>query len=221
MIHVTENELVIPGQLLAENNRKGGVGTYVRNGKVYASTMGVARFVNGVIKVIPLSGRYKPQRGDKVIGIISDIKPNVVEVDISGDLTAMIKLPERGSAPLNIDIGDCVYAEVKTTGIRGIILSSEGLQKIPSGILLKVNPARVARLIGRKGSMVQMLKKESGCDFWVGRNGFVVVSGPDPASEFAAVSAINLIEREAHIPGLTERVIGLLRKIKGGKGGQA
>ncbi len=221
MIRVAENELVIPGQLLAEDSRKGGAGTYVRDGKVYASTVGVARFVDGVVKVIPLSGRYKPQRGDKVIGVVSDIKPNVAEVDIGGDITAMIKLSEKEAATLNLDIGDCVYAEVKSTGIRGTLLSNEGLKKIPSGILLKINPAKVARLIGRGGSMVKILKKESGCEFWIGSNGFVVVNGPDPASEFAAVSTIRLIEREAHIPGLTWRAVELLRKIKGGKGGQA
>ncbi|MEM4288488.1 MAG: exosome complex protein Rrp4 [Candidatus Caldarchaeum sp.] len=221
MIYFTENELVIPGQLLADNGRKGGFGTYVRDGKIYASTTGLPRIVNGVIRIIPVSGRYKPQRGDKIVGIISDIKPNAVEVDISGELTAVIKLSERESTPLKIDIGDCIYAEVKTTGIRGTVLSNEGLQKIPSGLLVSINPAKVPRLIGRKGSMVQILRKESGCDFWVGRNGLIVVNGPDPASEFAAVSAINLIEREAHIPGLTERVVQLLRRLKGGGSGQA
>jgi len=110
---------------------------------------------------------------------------------------------------------------VKTTGIRGTVLSNEGLQRITSGLLVTINPAKVPRLIGKKGSMVQILRKESGCDFWVGRNGLVVVSGPNPSSEFAAVSAINLIEREAHIPGLTERVIQLLRKLRGGGSGQA
>ncbi|MEM2237909.1 MAG: exosome complex protein Rrp4 [Candidatus Caldarchaeum sp.] len=221
MIYFTENELVIPGQLLADNGRKGGFGTYVRDGKIYASTTGLPRIVDGVIRIIPVSGRYKPQRGDKIVGIISDIKPNAVEVDISGELTAVIKLSERESTPLKIDIGDCIYAEVKTTGIRGTVLSNEGLQKIPSGLLVSINPAKVPRLIGRKGSMVQILRKESGCDFWVGRNGLIVVNGPDPASEFAAVSAINLIEREAHIPGLTERVVQLLRRLKGGGSGQA
>ncbi|MEM1946639.1 MAG: exosome complex protein Rrp4 [Candidatus Caldarchaeum sp.] len=221
MIYFTENELVIPGQLLADNGRRNGFGTYVRHGKIYASTTGLARVVNGVVRVIPVSGRYKPQRGDKVVGIVSDIKPNAVEVDISGELTAVLKPSERESTPLMIDIGDCVYAEVKTTGIRGTVLSNEGLQRITSGLLVTINPAKVPRLIGKKGSMVQILRKESGCDFWVGRNGLVVVSGPNPSSEFAAVSAINLIEREAHIPGLTERVIQLLRKLRGGGSGQA
>ncbi|MCS6785219.1 MAG: KH domain-containing protein, partial [Candidatus Caldarchaeum sp.] len=88
--------------------------------------------------------------------------------------------------------------------------------KIPSGLLVTVNAAKIPRMIGRKGSMLQILRKETGCDFWVGRNGLVVVNGPNPSNEFAAVAAVNLIEREAHTVGLTERVVQLLRKLRGG-----
>lgn len=219
MLYFSENELVVPGQLLSDNSRQVGFGTYVRDGKVYASVMGFARLVNGVVRIIPVGGRYRPQRGDKIVGIVSDVKPNVVEVDIGGETIAVIKPAERETTPLNIDIGDCVYAEVKATGLKGIVLSNEGLQKIPSGILVSVNAAKVPRIIGRKGSMLQVLRKETGCDFWVGRNGLIVVNGPNPSNEFAAVAAINLIEREAHSAGLTERVIQLLRKLResGGK----
>ncbi|MEM0440296.1 MAG: exosome complex protein Rrp4 [Candidatus Caldarchaeum sp.] len=214
MMYVPENELVVPGQLLSDNSRRSGFGTYTRDGKVYASVMGFARVINGQLRIIPVGGRYRPQRGDKVVGIVSDVKPNVVEVEIGGETIAMIKPSERETTPLKIDIGDCIYAEVKSTGLKGIVLSNEGLQKVPSGLLISINAAKVPRLIGRKGSMLQILRKETGCDFWVGRNGLLVVNGPDPASEFAAVAAINLIEREAHTVGLTERVIQFLKRLK-------
>ncbi|MDJ0272998.1 MAG: exosome complex protein Rrp4 [Candidatus Caldarchaeum sp.] len=215
MQYFSENELVVPGQILSDNPRQSGFGTYVREGKVYASVMGFAKSINGVLRIIPVSGRYRPQRGDKVLGIVSDVKPNAVEVDIGGETTAVIKPHERETTPLKIDIGDCVLAEVKATGLKGIVLATEGLQKIPSGILISVNAAKVPRIIGRKGSMLQVLRRETGCDFWVGRNGLIVVNGPDPAHEFAAVAAVNMIEREAHTSGLTERVIQMLRKMLG------
>jgi exosome complex component RRP4 len=69
--------------------------------------------------------------------------------------------------------------------------------------------------------MIQLLRRESGCDFWVGRNGLIVINGPDPSSEFAAIAVINLIDREAHKPGLTERALQQLRKFRGGPGEQA
>jgi len=51
----------------------------------------------------------------------------------------------------------------------------------------------------------------------VGRNGLIVISGPSPAQEFAAVTAIKEVEREAHTQGLTERVGKLINSIlKGG-----
>jgi len=216
MIYVAENSIVVPGQLLADNDRRSGPGTFVRDGRIYSAIMGLFRQADGIVRVIPLSGRYRPQRGDKIVGIVSDIKPMTVEVDIGGDFTAVIKLPEKEVPSLKVDIGDCIFGEIRAAGIRGTVIASEGLQKIPSGILVRINPAKVPRLVGRKGSMIQVLRRESGCDFWVGRNGFVVVNGPDPSSEFAAISAINLIESEAHLPGLTERVINLLRKLRSG-----
>ncbi|GBC69792.1 Polyribonucleotide nucleotidyltransferase [archaeon HR01] len=213
MIYFKEAELVVPGQLLSDNGRRSGPGTYTMNGKVYAAQAGIAKAVEGVVRVIPVSGRYRPERGDKVLGIVSDIKPNVVEVDLGGDIKAVLRMSERESPPLKLTLGDVIQAEVKSAGLRGIFLDLEGLQKVKAGILVNVNPAKVPRLIGRKGSMIQMLKRETGCDFWVGRNGLVVVSGRSPASEFAAIAAINLIEREAHKQGLTERVTQLIKTL--------
>jgi len=206
---------VVPGQLLSDNGKRSGPGTYTLDGKVYAAQAGIPRVVDGVIRVIPVSGRYRPERGDNVIGIVTDIKPNLIEVDLGGEITAVLRLPERETPPLKLTLGDVIMAEVKSSGLRGVFLDPEGLQKIKSGILITINAAKVPRLIGRKGSMIQLLKKETGCDFWVGRNGLVVVSGRTASSEFAAISAINLIEREAHSQGLTERVVQLLKSLKG------
>jgi exosome complex component RRP4 len=210
-----ESGIVVPGQLLSDNGKRSGPGTYTLDGKVYAAQAGIPRVVDGVIRVIPVSGRYRPERGDNVIGIVTDIKPNLIEVDLGGEITAVLRLPERETPPLKLTLGDVIMAEVKSSGLRGVFLDPEGLQKIKSGILITINAAKVPRLIGRKGSMIQLLKKETGCDFWVGRNGLVVVSGRTASSEFAAISAINLIEREAHSQGLTERVVQLLKSLKG------
>lgn len=214
-----DSEIVVPGQLLSDNGKRSGPGTYTLDGKVYAAQAGITRVVDGVIRVIPVGGRYRPERGDKVVGIVTDIKPNVLEMDLGGEITAFLRLPERETPFLKLTIGDVVIAEVKSTGLRGVFLDSEGLQKIKSGILVTVNPAKVARLIGRRGSMIQLLRKETGCDFWVGRNGLVVVSGRSADREFAAISAINLIDKEGHTQGLTERVMQLLKSLKGGEEG--
>ncbi|MEM3032518.1 MAG: exosome complex protein Rrp4 [Nitrososphaerota archaeon] len=217
MFQSKEVEIVVPGQLLSDNGKRSGPGTYTLNGKVYAAQAGIPRVVDGVIRVIPVSGRYRPERGDKVIGIVTDIKPNVVEMDLGGEIVALLRLPEKETPFLKLTIGDVVMAEVKSTGLRGVFLDSEGLQKIRSGILVTVNPAKVTRLIGRRGSMIQLLKKETGCDFWVGRNGLVVVSGRTAEMEFAAIFAISLIDREGHTPGLTEKVMQLLKSLKTGE----
>ena len=70
---------------------------------------------------------------------------------------------------------------------------------------MTITPARVPRLIGRKGSMINMLKSELQTDIVVGQNGVVWLKGkPDRVD--IAIDAIRQIEREAHTSGLTDRV---------------
>jgi len=57
------------------------------------------------------------------------------------------------------------------------------------------------------------VKKLTGCDIIVGKNGLIVINGPSPKSEFAAMKAIEMIENEAHTSGLTERVEKYLREL--------
>ncbi|MEM2734784.1 MAG: KH domain-containing protein, partial [Candidatus Bathyarchaeia archaeon] len=71
---------------------------------------------------------------------------------------------------------------------------------------------KIPRLIGRKGSMITMLKRETGCRIIVGQNGVVLISGRDDRAERAAVEAIYKIEREAHTQGLTDEIKEMLRK---------
>src|SRR6266487_2777519 len=75
-----------------------------------------------------------------------------------------------------------------------------------SGWLVEISAAKIPRLIGRKGSMISMLKKETDCQITVGQNGVVMVWGKSPESERVAVEAIYMVEREAHTRGLTDRI---------------
>jgi len=222
-LYYSDKEIVVPGQLLSDDGRRSGFGTYSLNGKVYAALAGLVRMREGVITVVPVKGPYQPEPGDSVVAIVTDVKPNVAEASLGGYATATLRFMERQSPPLGMKIGDVIYAKVKSSGLRGVFLSAEeDLKKISSGFMISMSPAKVPRLIGRKGSMISMLKKETGCSFWIGRNGLIVVSGPSPAKEFAAISAVRLVDREAHSQGLTDRVGVLLKKaLEGNKDGDA
>ena len=54
--------------------------------------------------------------------------------------------------------------------------------------------------------MINMLKKETGCQITIGQNGRIWIRGKTPEDEAIAANAIKKIEREAHISGLTDRV---------------
>jgi exosome complex component RRP4 len=78
-----------------------------------------------------------------------------------------------------------------------------------------VSPAKIPRVIGRKGSMIGMLKRETSCNITVGQNGLVYVSGRNREDERIAVLAIKKIEEEAHTSGLTDRVTDMVKKERG------
>jgi len=218
-IYFSEKEVVLPGQLLSDDSRRAGEGTYVMDGKVYASTVGAATIRDGKVEVITFKGPYRPAAGDMVIGVVSDIKPIGAEVDLGGRITALLKIRNvRELTSLNLKIGDVVYAKVASSGLRGVFLElNDQFKKINEGVLLMMTPTKVPRLIGKRGSMISMLKKVTGCNIMVGTNGLVVVNGPSPAKEFAAISAIRLIEREAHSQGLTDKVLAHVSSLVGGE----
>ncbi|MCF8885332.1 MAG: exosome complex protein Rrp4 [Nitrososphaerota archaeon] len=217
-LYFSEKEIVLPGQLLSDNGRRSGEGTYVLDGKVYAAVIGLATIKNEKVCVIPLKGVYNPQVGDKVIGIIAEVKPNGYEVSLGKHLFATVKIPDKREVQaMNFKIGDVIYGVVKESGLRGVFLETgDKLKKITSGLLIMIHPSKIPRLIGRRGSMINMLKKETGCELIIGKNGYIVIRGDNPLGEFAALSAIKLIEREAHSQGLTERVGKLIKKIMQG-----
>ncbi len=218
-LYFSEREVVIPGQLLSDNGKHGGEGTYVIGGKVYAAQVGIAVRKNNKVSVIAFKGVYKPQPGDRVIGIVTDVKPNGYEVMLSRHLSGNMRIPDRREVKsFNLKVGDVIYAKIKESGLRGVMLDpSDSVKKIEEGILVSIHPAKVSRLIGRRGSMINMIKRLTGCEIIMGRNGMIIVKGPNPKSEFAAISAIKMVESEAHTQGLTERVENMIKNIMEGE----
>ena len=53
MIYVENKDLVIPGQLLADDEYYSGRGTFKENGKVCSSLMGLVSLRNKKLRVIP------------------------------------------------------------------------------------------------------------------------------------------------------------------------
>src|SRR5919197_1340505 len=69
---------------------------------------------------------------------------------------------------------------------------------------------RIPRLIGKRGSMIQMIEQATQTRVLIGQNGIVVVIGRTPEGIKLAVRAIRMVEEEAHTVNLTQRIKVLL-----------
>lgn len=213
-LKVENRDLVVPGELLAEGDCLLGEGTFKREGKAYASLLGLVDVNKNFIKIIPLSGKYMPDEGDLVIGIVTDISFSRWSVDLNSAFSGTIRISNAAERYVEkdedlseiYDVGDTVLAKVldvsKTTTV-GLTMKEKGLHKLSEGSLIYISPAKVPRVIGRKGTMVQTLKKKTNCKIVVGQNGRVWINGEYPN---LAAEAIYFIEREAQSNGLTEKV---------------
>lgn len=218
-------EIVVPGDLLSESGLKAGPGTYVESGRIYAAQLGIKTTRSNVVGVVPLSGQYIPMRGDMVIGKIVDMGASNWFVDINAAHQSSLhvnEVPWRvefGETGKFMTVGDLVSLKVVGVDELGkvqISMKEHGLRKLAGGVVVEVAPAKIPRVIGRSGSMIQMLKNATSCRIYVGQNGRIWVDG-DLDSMLKAIDAIKLIETEAHSVGLTEKVEKLLGQ-KVGKG---
>ena len=210
--------MVVPGFLLAEGKYSAGVNVYREGDKVYSSVVGLAELRNEAVSVIPLRGCYMPFVDDVIIGKVVEVISTAWMLDIRSPYQGVLFAKEFLSKPLNtmkedarsyLDIGEMVIVKViafDRTRNPSLTAREQGLGKIQRGTVIEVDPTRVPRIIGKKGSMINLLKKESGCQIFVGQNGRVWIAGKSRDEEAVVASAIRKIEAEAHTTGLTDRI---------------
>ncbi len=216
--------MVIPGEFLSDDEKQADEGTYVENGKVFSSVLGIAS-VKDRIKVVPFSGKYIPKPGDMIIGIIKEITFSNWIVDIRSPYDGLLHISEFPRRIENeemskyLNLGNSIMTLVSDVDANmkvELTLNDQRLRPMKEGRIIEVTPSKVPRLIGRGGSMIAMLKNETGCNIFVGQNGRIWIMGKDKGMDLAA-RAIFKIERETHISGLTERITRFLKEEKGQK----
>ena len=228
-VYADRKQLVGPGELLAEGPYFAGENTYREGSKIFSSRVGMADVVGNKLIVVPVKGAYIPRIDDIVIGRVTDIGMSGWQVDISAPYPAMLPGSEtpmqrgrdvgRRDLGRTYGVGDLMIAQVIAFDrTRDPLLTTKGrgLGKVTSGRVARITPAKIPRIIGKSGSMITMLKKETGTDIIPGQNGVILVTGRNPDQERIAVEAIYMIEREAHTSGLTDRVKAMiLDRMKG------
>jgi len=210
-----DRKIVIPGEVISEGEEfLPGEGTEKRDDKIYALKYGLAEETNRLIKVIPLSGVYDPRRGNVVIGKVENLTMNGWLLDIGASESGFIGLSEvprfvhKDNLEDVMDIGDMVIAKIIAIHKRGIDLTikMKGLGKIEEGLIFDINPHKVPRIIGKEGSMIKLIKDETGCNIIVGQNGTILINGDNIENELRAKEAIMFIAKKSFVSGLTDEV---------------
>ncbi|UCE44309.1 MAG: RNA-binding protein [Candidatus Bathyarchaeota archaeon] len=221
-------QLVTPGDLLAEGNYLTGDNTYKENDKIYSTRIGLVNYKERRIHVTALKAFYVPQVGDIVIGRVAEVGISGWMIDINAPYPAVLRAsdvldrpfrPQRNDLPSIFNEDDLLIAKVVAydrTRDPMLTVRESGLGKVTHGLVVKITPTKIPRVIGRKGSMISMLKRETECRITLGQNGLVLISGKTLEDEQIAAMAIRKIEEESHTSGLTDRITQMVRKEKGG-----
>lgn len=211
-----EKRIVVPGELIIEDETYlPGELTEKRDGKIYSLIFGLAEEQNKLIKVIPLAGPYSPRRGNIVLGKVENLLSSGWLIDIGTPDSAFLSVAEvpryvnKDALDEVLKIDDMVVAKIWSISKRGIDLSlkSRGLGKIKEGMLFEVNANKVPRIIGKEGSMIKIIKENTGCDITVGQNGMILVKGEKIEDELYAKKAILHVCKKSYISGLTDEII--------------
>ena len=214
--HVIPGEVIVSGSYRAEQN------TVMEGDKILATVIGLSDVHDGSVRVIPLTGGYYPKDDDLVIGKIVSHSAMSWEVDINSCYAGMLPATDvfgRDFSSHSDDLsaklgnGDLIVARiVNADKTRDPLLTISGreLGKIDSGELVNISPSKVARLIGKRGSMIQTIESGTHAQITIGQNGLVVVSCEDSDGLLKAIKAIELVDEKAHIANLTDQINDML-----------
>ena len=223
-----ERNVVIPGEVIAKGgDYLPGEGTEKKGDEVISNRYGLAEENNRLIKVIALSGTYQARRGNVVIGKVENITFNGWVIDLDSPIGAFLSLTEvpryvdKSGLSEVLDIGDMVVAKIVGVNARGIDLTikSRGLGKIEEGLIVRVNSNKVPRIIGKEGSMINLIKKEAGCNITVGQNGLIWIVGDSVEDELFVKKAILFVTEKSFTSGLTDEVKKWFEREKGNRPG--
>jgi len=213
-----KRRLVVPGEtIISGEDYLPGDFTRKEGAEVIANRYGLAEVSGRVVKIIPVSGVFEPRRGNTVIGRVEDITFNGWIINIGGPYSSFLSLAEcprfinKNDLAEFADIGDVLNLKIFTVkkGSIDLTLKSRGLGELENGRIIKINPHKVPRVIGKEGSMINLIKDQTKTEITVGQNGFIWLRG-DIDGERKAENAINLIVEESASEGLTEKVESFL-----------
>ena len=207
-----KRKYVIPGDVVTTGPFRPEQNTVLEGNKIISTTIGISEIYDDSVRVIPLTGKYIPKINDLVIGKVNSHTSLSWELDINscyvGFLPAQDVFGRDFSAHADelatkLRTGDLVAARIANfdrTRDPLVSISDRDLGKIDSGVLMEISPSKVPRLIGKKGSMIQMIEEATDAAVTIGQNGWVVVSCESPEGLLKAKKAIQMVnEQKSHV----------------------
>ena len=200
-------KIVAPGEIVTEQRKRMGDHVYSSNGKIYSDVIGITDNESTMASVVPLKGFYMPKQSDIVIGLVVSELFSGFLVNI-GSFSLSFMSKEGVREPLKR--GSIVSVQVlRVNELNDADLSEPRI--FYGGEIFSISPVKIPRIIGKNGSMLEVLKRGTNCNLIVGRNGRIWAKGGNTELLF---KAIKMIEEEAHLPNLTNKVTEFLSKQK-------
>lgn len=224
--NVSNKGIVLPGQLIGEGIYH-DINCFKEGKDIFSYVQGTVRIEDSRIRVIPMSGVYIPKVDDLIIGVITGVSTGGCDVEINSPYIANMPKEEVLMNSRNRDInlskyfstGDIISAKIiHVDEVNSSVVS--GPKKLDGGFIMEVDPKRIPRVIGKKKSMLNMIREKTGCTIVVGQNGRVWIKGRNTE---LVIDIIKKIEAEALTQGLTDKIGEILdrelglNRLKNGK----
>jgi len=217
-----KRKYVIPGDVITTCPFRPEQNVILEGEKIISTAVGISEIYEDSVRVISLTGKYIPKIDDLVIGKVNSHTSLSWELDINscyvGFLPAQDVFGRDFSAHADelatkLKTGDLVAARIANfdrTRDPLVTISDRDLGAIDSGVLVKISPSKVPRLIGKRGSMIQMIEMATNAAVTIGQNGWVVVSCETPEGLLKAKKAIEMVDQKAHVANLTDQIKEML-----------
>jgi len=217
-----KRKYVIPGDVVTTGPFRPEQNVILEGEKIISTAVGISEIYEDSVRVISLTGKYIPKIDDLVIGKVNSHTSLSWELDINscyvGFLPAQDVFGRDFSAHADelatkLKTGDLVAARIANfdrTRDPLVTISDRDLGAIDSGVLVKISPSKVPRLIGKRGSMIQMIEMATNAAVTIGQNGWVVVSCENPEGLLKAKKAIEMVNQKAHVANLTDQIKEML-----------
>ena len=211
---MSENQFVLPGDVIVTGDYRPEQNVILEGNKLMSTAIGFSKIKDDLVTVTPLTGLYTPKTDDLVIGKIVSHNALSWEVDInsyySGILTASDIFgkdysPSRDDLSLKLKTGDIILARIANVNSRDplITIIGENLGKIDSGELIKISSTKIPRLTG---SVIQTIEASTNATITVGQNGLIILKCDNSTGLKKSIASIKMIGMAQHDANLEEKI---------------